>query len=615
MNLKNNELGYNKPNNNNGSYDDSVIKAQLEHIEREKITNAVSIRKFGAKFDGSDETKVLQDALNYSNEHKVAILLDGKLNIRNTITLPEYSCIISSAKSTTYSNKQADSLIYCEGFEDDYVFTSNGESVSLYLKDVIILNNQDYFKFSRKINLFHNVGLKQAPIINGCIFTGFKNIFYNCDFFAIAKITNTTVYCCYESIFNKCQIGDMYITNNYFSGAGIKDENNKVFYPHLFKDNKLCSLVDFSNNWCEFFKSPVPEKANINSIINRNIFDYCYEFYLIQNNSIFTNNIINRYDKGSILNNMSGFGDVHPDVLENKISTLIFGSGPVVCTNNSFYSGKDAKDNIEIDIRGCLRDSSNSDYDIGRLTIKDNVFNTNVKIKMPDNFKVQKMNSIDIDFKDYFKSESMININTLPPGFKYRLPYVEEGKCEEVKIKFLHGNFINTINGVPVGFGYNLFKPIKKLNITNGSFWDNILFIDNHTMSINYKLSQWYQFYTEEVPVEKDCWYYYVNHSIANETELDSNIELQGFDSAGKQLYTISYNSNNCIFKVTDNNVSCVKIAFKMRTPGEYIFRDYGLYKYDSKTLITNTIKSKNNLTYRTYLDTETMSIIAEPWE
>lgn len=69
MDLKNNELGYNKPNNNNGSYDDSAIKeitSQLKNIENNKSDKSSYI-------DSTRDLEKLYNTLGEKNNNKILV--------------------------------------------------------------------------------------------------------------------------------------------------------------------------------------------------------------------------------------------------------------------------------------------------------------------------------------------------------------------------------------------------------------------------------------------------------------------------------------------------------------------------------------------------------------
>ena len=89
MNLKNNELGYNKPNNNqnNGSYDDSIIKENIREISSQLAQNVKfpTPKKYGAKGDGvSDDTLAIINAL--ENENCISIS-DGIYRVTGSIKI------------------------------------------------------------------------------------------------------------------------------------------------------------------------------------------------------------------------------------------------------------------------------------------------------------------------------------------------------------------------------------------------------------------------------------------------------------------------------------------------------------------------------------------------
>ena len=133
MNLKNNELGY---NNNNGNYDDSVIKesikeinSQLEHIAK---NIEVSVKDFGAKGDGeTDDTNAIQEAISYANENGISkIVFDTGVYVVESVNVYSnmYIELCPDAKIKNSSDTKA--VFVCESVAN--VIIAGGDISGIY---------------------------------------------------------------------------------------------------------------------------------------------------------------------------------------------------------------------------------------------------------------------------------------------------------------------------------------------------------------------------------------------------------------------------------------------------------------------------------------------------
>ncbi|MEA3573908.1 hypothetical protein [Peribacillus frigoritolerans] len=572
----------------------------------ERNTNPVTLEKFGAKYDGTDETQVLQDAINYSNTNKVTVLMDGReLLIKGKITLPPgFISLKSSTPSTGYaSTTHYSSKIVFDGNPNTYVFTSNGSKIMFMCEDIKFsaLKNKD-FSYNKNLNLFENCDFGGASILYRNKFTGFKNVFYNCTFFGIAKVTQCTVYSPVEAVFNRCSIGDTFIVDNYFSGAGLKDDASKVYYPDFIKDSTLLSYSNITGNWFEFFRKVIPTTYGVAVNYSNNIFDYCYDFHFRQNNCCINNNIFSRCCRTQIINNMQLFGTPIDEVLNNTMDIITFYSGPVAFTSNVFCYSSTAN-TVVFKLLGYNYNGSTGSTDLGRMYIKNNTFSTFPTFSIPTPLAITNFPSVDIDCSEYLTPyPTIMEPNLMINGFTYKFA----GEAETLKTVYETNAIVSQSNGVVVGFGKNLIKRYEFWNFGTNA----VTHVNKFTVQINKASAGWVDINSEDIPLEVGKWYKFVNHTVRADGVSDNLVEVQLFNGS---TYVSTIRRTNGYFLVPSGVTKC-NVKLRINTAGIYTFKGLGLYKFDGKTINKNVVLDAEGNKFRTRLDTSTLSLDYEPF-
>ena len=114
MELKNNELGYNKPNNNSGgSYDDSAIKENIKEISSQLENNVIENNNNGLntrRFYKGDWSEAINEAISYaySKRYGKVVLPGGELLITKPIMIKQGIRLVGQSRVSTVLKVNSD---------------------------------------------------------------------------------------------------------------------------------------------------------------------------------------------------------------------------------------------------------------------------------------------------------------------------------------------------------------------------------------------------------------------------------------------------------------------------------------------------------------------------
>ena len=224
MDLKNNELGYNKPNNNNGSYDDSTIKSQIktlsEELNKVESKQEVFVTDFDADATGTlDSYNQIQSAIDYaySNNKKIVIFPEGRYKISKGFKF---------RNGIKYLSPNNGATIFVD---DDYIGTTEGiltnyntsntyneiTADSFELENLTFLYDSN-LKFDSKTFLLlknvNGVNINKCKFIQNQKLTTFETEITNLDLYACCKNVNI-INCEFTMLSDTTAGGNIWIRN------------------------------------------------------------------------------------------------------------------------------------------------------------------------------------------------------------------------------------------------------------------------------------------------------------------------------------------------------------------------------------------------------------------
>ena len=293
--------------------DIETINSQIQtfNSQLETVTNTVNelnINSFGVKYNinSSENDVLIQNAFNYCSDNKIRLIISDNLIVGKTITLKNGLYI--KGNSSTITDTSTPRIVFEPKNSDTKLFTSNNISFTGVICDLLFHTNKtNFWIYNKKLDCFGDLKFENS-LLDRIIVGGFNNIFNSCSFGSVTRIQNCKTYNLYTSIFNSCSFSDIFINDNYFNGGKPVNNENKGFYPELFKNIKNVGLIKFTGNWVEFVKNFLIKGETIT--ISNNIFDYIYQgetgIGTVCGNNTFshfnTSEIVNNFKKSKIEN-------------------------------------------------------------------------------------------------------------------------------------------------------------------------------------------------------------------------------------------------------------------------------------------------------------------------
>lgn len=580
-----------------------------EYVDSEiiiKSTQTVNARYFGVTYEDDDETEALQRAFDYSNECKATILIEGNINVKGVLIIPEYLSLKGAAPHTTHSSAAHPSSISFVGNNNSILMTNYKEYASgIILEDILF--KYDTYIFSSipdDVSLFGNCKLTLASKISNCIFSGFTNLFYDVNFFAIARIEHITVYNC-GVIFNNTRCVDVFIDDCYFSGPGkypnIEKENKYEFGS--FVNNCHFAMMKLTGCWFEFLRN-IPAESTDKCLISNCIFDYCYDIYGTSY-CMLSNNIFVHCNYTSIYNILLTRCDNDESLIalnKNEFINIINIEGQHPLINNNFFSDADNSytNNFYL-YGGAFNEETGLAANLRSVIIKDNYGTCPLNIKYPENINFNHI-------KNNINSTNIIeNITTkhdliLPPD-SHLDGYVYLYKQQKIRVdrQLKHTVSLNS-NNVPIGFSKSIIE-----NFNYWDFDDTIIILNNREIKM-VGTGSWKIVYSNFIDLEQNTWY-----KLSSYTDSDSGSlqEVYLYDVNDNKIRTIY--DHNSYFMVKDDEVK-LKIAFRtIASAGEeVIFKLPSLCKFDGCSMNTDIVFDENGDTYRKWVDVINNTVIYE---
>lgn len=265
MNLKNNELGYNKPNNNqnNGSYDDSTIKenikeinSQLEHIEnnslfleeitvntsdelieaikndnytkitlRKGVYNIDGVLEINKHIDGKASTIEVNSPFTTSSRTKLENILFKSISRANNCINLKGGCKIENCIFMLFDTAINQVGICVHGYVKNCTFQYNNNGIWLSCPDDTSMNNfiieNNYFvKHGKNADDLSANGTKDDMVGIGLYLNG------GCNHMVIR-----------ENVFEYNTFCGIYVTN-----TSMKKTNDSKIISNYFEGNKITSI-------------------------------------------------------------------------------------------------------------------------------------------------------------------------------------------------------------------------------------------------------------------------------------------------------------------------------------------------------------------------------------
>lgn len=373
------------------TYSKNQIDARFKDIvNQKKMDKYIDISNLGIKYKigTTKNTELIQKAFDYCNENNIELRISDTLISTKKINLPKNLRLVGVNQPR---------FVFAPNEDDICLFTSSyfiGLIDNLFFSTSV---SQDW-AYNKTYSLFKDAELQGCQITR-CQFRAFNIIFDNCQFGCVTLLNHNWTYNIYDAIFNSCKFSDVHIFDNYFNGGKPINDENKGFYPCLFK-NGSGGMLQMERNWVEFVKGFLPPCESSNVV--GNLFDFVYNGTAHPTSNV-NDNIFSHITLNKIITNFNNanIGDVVAD-FKNPISTIYTTINTNICNNS--INDTSLLDDLNTTFIKIIGDKNNHAYDINIKNI--NLYN----LHKCTNMKYMKR-FVDYENMDYDVNSDLSNIN------------------------------------------------------------------------------------------------------------------------------------------------------------------------------------------------------------
>ena len=433
--------------------------------------NELNINSFGVKYNinSSENDDLIQNAFNYCSDNKIRLIISDNLIVGKTITLKNGLYIKGNSSSITDTSTPR--IVFEPKNGNTKLFTSNNVSFTGVISDLLFHTDKtNFWIYNKNLDCFGDLKFENS-LLDRIIVVGFNNIFNSCSFGSVTRIQNCKTYNLYTSIFNSCSFSDIFVSDNYFNGGKPVNDENKGFYPELFKNIKNVGLVKFTGNWVEFVKNFLIKGETIT--ISNNIFDYIYQGET-GIGTVCGNNTFSHFNTSEIVKNFKNAKIENViDEIKNGVNLFDIKNYGTSITNNIF-ARYFVDDNTKL-----FNISGDSNKSLKGVNIFNNTFYDN-----PFSLSIEKFNllahndNIDNSISNNNKIDIPFDIAETPPYDK--LVQGMKFKINNKDLKVIYSNYykhIQVVDNLMNDFNFkdenNLInKPINKWSWSNSDWSD-----------------------------------------------------------------------------------------------------------------------------------------------